>query len=191
MAGWRELFPEPPDSALSDVGLLLLQRGLLECCPARQRETLGWFWMMKLRKEIGTTSMKSAKIWWNLTSSIDIRLHWSFFLNQLPRLEFMDPRRMAAEEAVEHPYFQEAQGSIKRLPYNVGLTGASSFFSSKCPWALGSSMDPCNMNLYESYAEAEWGGRIDISRMLSTYRISCLIFSERFLPFWSPFWLQS
>jgi len=145
MAGWRELFPERPDSALSDVGLLLLQRGLLECCPARQRETLGWFWMMKLRKEIGTTSMKSAKIWWNLTSSIDIRLHWSFFLNQLPRLEFMDPRRMAAEEAVEHPYFQEAQGSIKRLPYNVGLTGASSFFSSKCPWALGSSMDPCNM----------------------------------------------
>lgn len=104
---------------------------------------------------------------------------------------FMGPRRMAAEEAVEHPYFQEAQGSIKRLPYNVGLTGASSFFSSKCPWALGSSMDPCNMNLYESYAEAEWGGRIDISRMLSTYRISCLIFSERFLPFWSPFWLQS
>lgn len=58
---------------------------------------------------------------------------------------FMGPRRMAAEEAVEHPYFQEAQGSIKRLPYNVGLTGASSFFSSKCPWALGSSMDPCNM----------------------------------------------
>ena len=50
LPGWRELFPEPPDSALSDVGLLLLQRGLLECCPAR---------------------------------------------------------RMAAEQAVEHPYFQE------------------------------------------------------------------------------------
>lgn len=50
----------------------------------------------------------------------------------------MDPRRMAAEEAVEHPYFQEAQGSIKRLPYNVGLTGASSFFPANArePWGL-------------------------------------------------------
>ena len=68
MSGWRELFPEPPDSALSDVGLLLLQRGLLECCPARQSDNIGMVLEDETQKRVQNcnkfqwTSMKSANI---------------------------------------------------------------------------------------------------------------------------------
>ena len=101
--GWRELFPEPPDSTLSELGLLLM-RGLLECCPARlivemlDMLSSGWSWRMlatsvkiidilfagdAIRDWIETSRSFAprCKIWETHHATVWVATHWSIHLS--------------------------------------------------------------------------------------------------------------